>query len=69
MVSIDDKDKFEQKEMKKIRSTKNKLSKPKTRNIRFFFLLKKKRKETKDRIIRDIWTLFETQEEKKERKN
>ena len=33
-----------------------------------FFLLKKKRKETKDRIIRDIWTLFETQEEKKRKK-
>ena len=44
MVSIDDKDKFEQKEMKKIRSIKNKLSEPKTRNIRFVFSIKKEEK-------------------------
>ena len=45
-----------------------KLSKPKTLNkIRNLFVFKKK-KEIKDRIIRDIWTLFQTEEEKKERK-
>ena len=102
MVSIDDMDKFEQKEMKKIRTIKKtwhrwlinyipgpirkivggfkdkivslfktntskqtvygrgkKLIKPKTQNIRNPFILKKKK--YKDRIIRDIWTLFETE--------
>ena len=44
------------------------LSKPKTQNIRNYFTLKKKEKEIKGRMIRDIWTLFETEEEKKERK-
>ena len=44
------------------------LSKPKTQNIRNSFTLKKKEKEIKGRMIRDIWTLFETEEEKKERK-
>ena len=43
-----------------------KLSKPKTQNTRNLFLLKKKKKEIKGRIIRDIWTLFETKEEEKE---
>ena len=95
MVSVDDMDNFEQKEMKKIRPIKNtwydwlinyipelvrknvggfkdkivnlfktntpkqtvygrgkKLSKPKTQNI------KKKKKEIKDRIIRNIWTFL-----------
>ena len=41
-----------------------KLSKPNTQNIRDPFILKKKKKEVKDRVIRDIWTLFETEEEK-----
>ena len=95
MVSVDDMDNFEQKEMKKIRPIKNtwydwlinyipelvrksvggfkdkiislfktntpkqtvygrgkKLSKPKTQNI------KKKKKEIKDRIIRNSWTFL-----------
>ena len=107
MVSIDNMDKFEQKEIKKIRLIKKtwyvwlinyipepirksaggfkdkivylfktntpketeygrgkKLSKPKT-NIRNPFLLNKKKKEIKDRIIRDIWPLFEIEEGKK----
>ena len=38
-----------------------KLRKPKKQNIRCSFILKEK-------IIRDIWTLFESEEEKKERK-
>ena len=46
-----------------------KLSKPKAqnkiKNIRNLFILKKKK--IKDRIIRDIWTLFETENEKKKR--
>ena len=106
MVSIDDMDKFEEKEMrirpiksswydwlisyipKPVRKSvvgfkdkivclfktntpkqtvyrrRKKLSKPKTQNISNPFILKKK-----DRIIRDrhIWTLFETEKEKKER--
>ena len=45
-----------------------KLSKPKTQNTRNSFLLKKKKKENKDKIIRDIWQLFETEEEKKRKK-
>ena len=45
-----------------------KLSKPKTQNTSNLFLLKKKKKEIKCRIIRDIWTLFETKEVEKERK-
>ena len=115
IVSIVYMDKLEQKEMKKIRSTKitwydwlinyipesirksvggfndkvislfktntpkqtvygrgKKLSKPKTQNkinsIRNPFILKKKTKEIKNVIIRDIWTLFETEKRKKERK-
>ena len=31
------------------------------------FILKKKKKEIKDRIIRDIWILLETEKKKKER--
>ena len=111
MVSIDDMDKFEQKEMKKIRPIKNtwydwlinfipepirksvggfndkilnlfktntpkrtvygtgkKLSKPKTQNIRNPFIFKKKKKKKKkikDRVIRDIWTRFETRKKRK----
>ena len=42
-----------------------KLSKPKTQRIRNTFTLKKE-KRNKDRIIRDPWILFETEEEKKE---
>ena len=112
MVSIDDMNKFEQKEMKKIRPIKNtccgwlinyipesvrksvggfkgkieslfktntpkqtmygrgkKLTKPKTKEIRNPFILKeKKKKKIKNRIITDTWILFETEEEKKERK-
>ena len=46
----------------------NKLIKLKTENITNSFISKKKKKkETKDRIIRDIWTFFETEKEKKER--
>ena len=38
-----------------------KFIKPKTQNkVRNPFILKKKKKEIKDRLIRDIWTLFET---------
>ena len=49
-----------------------KLSKPKIQNkisnIRNPFILKKEKKEIKDRIIRDVWTLFERKKEKKERR-
>ena len=45
-----------------------KLSKPKTQNkIRNPYILQKKKKEIKDWTIRDLWTLFETEEVKKER--
>ena len=46
----------------------NKLRKPKTQNMRNPFILKKKKKEIKDRIIRDFRTLFEAEEEKKRKK-
>ena len=40
-----------------------KLSKPKSKNkIKNPFISKNKKKEIKDRAIRDIWTLFETEE-------
>ena len=45
-----------------------KLTKPKTQKRRNPFLLKRRKKEIKDRIIRDIWTLFETEKEKKRKK-
>ena len=41
-----------------------KLSKSKIQNIRE--KIKKEKKEIKDRIISDIWTLFETEEENEE---
>ena len=51
---------------------KKNLSKPKAqkkidyiRNPFFLNKKKRKRKEIKDRITRDIWTVFETEEEKK----
>ena len=44
------------------------LRKPKTQNIRNPFLLKMKKKQIKDTITRDIWTLFETEKIEKERK-
>ena len=113
IVSIDDMDKLEQKEMKKIRPIKNtwcdwlsncipesigksadgfkdkivslfikntrkqtvygKGKKPKTQNkinnIRNRFLLKKNKQEIKDKIIGDMRTLFETEEEKKKEGN
>ena len=46
------------------KKTKNK---PRTQSIRNPFILKKKKIEIKDRIIRDIWTLFETEEEKRKK--
>ena len=46
-----------------------KLSKPKAENKnRNLFILKRIKKEIKDRIIRNIWTYFETEEVKKEGK-
>ena len=46
-----------------------KLSKSKRQNkIINHFILKKKKKEIKDKIIRGIWTLYETEKKQKERK-
>ena len=74
-MSADEMDKFEKKEMKKIRAVENtwydspiqtvygrgkKLGKPKIQNIRNSFILKKKEKKKKIKI-RDIGTLFETE--------
>ena len=43
-------------------------TKPKRQNIQEKQKLRKIRKAVNDRIIRDIWTLVETEEEKQERK-
>ena len=45
---------WERKETKQTKITKHQKS----------FYIKKEKKEIKDRIIRNIWTLFETEEEK-----
>ena len=96
-MSIDDADKFKQKEMKQMKLINNtwydwlinyisepirksvgafktvygtgkKLTKPKTQNkIRNPFILKKKWKKIKGKIIRNIWTIFEKEEKKKVR--
>ena len=52
-------------ERKETKQTK-KLSKSKSENTNNPFISKKKKKEIKDRMIRDIWTLFQTEEQKKE---
>ena len=46
-----------------------KLSKPRKQNIKKPFTSEENKKKIKDRIIRGIWKLFETKEEKEERKN
>ena len=69
IVSKDNMDKFEEQEMKKIRSIKKNLH---DRLIKEAMTRKKKpkmiREKSKDKIINDIWTLFETKEEKEDRK-
>ena len=44
-----------------------KLSKIRKQNIKKPFISEEKKEKVKDRIIRDIWKLFETKEEKEER--
>ena len=65
IVSKDDMDKLEEQEMKKIRPIKKKLY---DRLIKQSVMRKKTkiiRDKLKDKIINDIWTLSETEEEKK----
>ena len=69
MVSKDDMDKFEEQEMKKIRTIKKKwyewlIKQSMTREKKPKVI----RDKLKDKITRDIWTLFETKKEKEERK-
>ena len=45
-----------------------KLSKPRKQNIKRPFISEENKEQIKERIIRDIWKLFETKGEKKERK-
>ena len=45
-----------------------KLNKPKMQNIKKSFISEENKEKIKDRIFGDIWTLFETEEEKGERK-
>ena len=42
------------------------LSKPKKQNVKKAFYIRREQK-IKDRIIKDIWILFETEEEKEEK--
>ena len=69
VVFKDDMDKFKEQEMKKIRPTKKTCY---DRLIKQTMVGKKKpkiiRDILKDKIIRDTWTLLETEEEKEERK-
>ena len=68
IVSKGDMDKFEEQEMKKIRPIKRNWF---DRLIKQNLMGKKPkiiRDKLKDNIINDIWTLFETEEEKEDRK-
>ena len=58
-MSEDDMDKLEEQEMKKIRSIKQNVMGEKPKIIR---------DKLKDKIINDIWTLFEAEQEKEDRK-
>ena len=44
------------------------LSKPRKQNIKKPFKSEENKEKIKDRIIRDIWKFFQTEEEKEERK-
>ena len=46
-----------------------KLSKPKKQNIKKPFISEGNKEKIKVRIIRNIWTLFDTEEETKEKRN
>ena len=58
-MSKDDVDKLEEQEMKKISSIKQNVMGEKPKIIR---------DKLKDKIINDIWTLFEAEQEKEDRK-
>ena len=45
-----------------------KISKPRKRSIKKPFISEKNKEKIKDRITRDVWKLFEREEEKEERK-
>ena len=45
-----------------------KISKPRKQSIEKPFISEKNKEKIKDRIIRDVWKLFEREEEKEERK-
>ena len=45
-----------------------KISKPRKQSIKKPFISEKNKEKIKDRIIRDVWKLFEREEEKEERK-
>ena len=69
IVSKDNMDKFEEQEMKKIRSIKKKIYDGLIKGV---MTREKKskmiREKSNDKIVNDIWTLFETKEEKEDRK-
>ena len=69
IVSKDNMDKFEEQEMKKIRSIKKKIYDGLIEGV----MTREKeskmiREKSNDKIVNDIWTLFETKEEKEDRK-
>ena len=45
-----------------------KLSKPRKQNIKSPFISEENKENFKDRIVRDLWKLFETEEQKEEKK-
>ena len=69
IVSKDNMDKFEEQEMKKIRSIKKKICDGLIKGV---MTREKKskmiREKSNDKIVNDIWTLFETKEEKEDGK-
>ena len=46
-----------------------KLSKPRKQNIKKSFISEANKETVKDRIIRDIWNLFDTEEATKNKRN
>ena len=54
--------------LNKIYGRGQKLSKPRKKNIKRPFISEENKEQIKERIIRDIWKLFETKGEKEERK-
>ena len=53
---------------KSVYGRRKKLSKPRKQKLKKPFISEENKQKIKDQIIKDIWKLFETEEEKEERK-